>query len=351
MNDLKQRALTSAGAAALALVVIAPAAASWHGLVGAGRDVFGLTGGWEYVVPLTLDGAALYSAVLAMRAILAGDSAFGARFLTAIYALSAATFNGWHAKTAAGGNLQAAIFFAGASLSAVVLWDVTLRALRRDQLRAAGLVEAPLPRWRLLRWLVAPVETARAWRLAVVDQITDPAEALKLARAGRSDLPHTALAERITDTPAITSGTTLTEGDQINGEERNGTSTGTGRTGWPGLTAAVPGRGLLAGDEPNRGSGRGEHRDRLVQDRSAGGREVPQLDRDELTTLSKKDALRAAFTQFGARDIPAALAWLADRGVIVDRSYAYTVAWTPPLRAVDRNTATPQNHNTASRSA
>src|SRR5699024_5682427 len=93
MSDQKSQANNRLRAgcsmAALGVVVVAPAAASWHGLVAAGRDLFGLAGGWEYVVPLSLDGAARYAAALSIRAILSADSAVGARLLTARYALAA----------------------------------------------------------------------------------------------------------------------------------------------------------------------------------------------------------------------------------------------------------------------
>jgi hypothetical protein len=49
-----------------------------------------------------------------------------------------------------------------------------------------------------------------------------------------------------------------------------------------------------------------------------------------LHRVSKADALRHAFAALGRRDIPAALAWLTERDVTVDRSYAYTVQWQPP---------------------
>jgi hypothetical protein len=66
---------------------------------------------------------------------------------------------------------------------------------------------------------------------------------------------------------------------------------------------------------------------------------------------SKKAAVRAAFDHLGRRDVVPALALLGQHGVTVDRSYAYTVTWTPPLRAVDHNTATPQSRNTVNDTA
>lgn len=166
--------------ALLVVVVGAPAAASFHGLMLAGVNALGLTGWWATLVPLVLDAGAAYTAVLAVRDVLAGDSAVVNRLLTWIYAAGSAAMNAWYADQA--GGLAAALYFAGASLSAVVLWDRTLRALRRDQLRERGAMQAPTPRFRLARWVVAFKETRQAWCVAVVEGITDPAQAVRMAR-------------------------------------------------------------------------------------------------------------------------------------------------------------------------
>lgn len=169
------------GSRLLLLVVIgAPAAASWHGLTAAGEQALGLSGAWSALVPLVLDAAAAYAAVLALRDVLAGDAAGMNRLLVWAYAVGSAALNAWHADQV--GGLAAALFYAAASISAVILWDRTLRALRRDHLREQGAVSPPTPRFRLARWVVAPGETARAWRLAVVEGVTDPVEAVRLAR-------------------------------------------------------------------------------------------------------------------------------------------------------------------------
>lgn len=164
----------------LVVVVGAPLAASWHGLTEAGRDALGLPGLWAVLVPLVLDAAAAYSAVLALRDVLAGDAAGMNRALVWAYAFSSAGLNVWHGERTAG--VQAAIFYGLASVSAVVLWDRTLRATRRDHLRRRGAVAEPTPRFRLARWLVAPGETGRAWRVAVLEGISDPSEAVTRLR-------------------------------------------------------------------------------------------------------------------------------------------------------------------------
>lgn len=57
------------------------AALSFHGLVGFGRRNLSLHGGWEYLVPFGLDGAAMFCSVLAVREASHGDAALGSRLL------------------------------------------------------------------------------------------------------------------------------------------------------------------------------------------------------------------------------------------------------------------------------
>lgn len=258
------------GVFALVVVVAAPALASWHGLVATGRGLLGLSGAWAYLVPLVLDAAALYAAVLSLRSVLAGDSALVDRALVWLYAAAAAALNAWYAAKT---STPSALFFGGASVSAVLLWDRTLRAHRRDALRELGAIEAPLPRFRALRWLVAPGETARAWRAAIVEGVTSPEDALRIVRAERLDRPAevaevaTSGAAELAESPAPVI---------------------------PSPRAEV---------EPDA----------------------------ELLTMSKTDAMRAAWRALGVqgvpqtRDVVPAMRWLAERGVVVDRSRAYEI--------------------------
>jgi hypothetical protein len=73
------------------------AALSFHGLVGFGQQNLGLTGGWEYLVPFGLDGAAMFCSVLAVREASHGDAALGSRILVWTFAGAAAWFNWVHA--------------------------------------------------------------------------------------------------------------------------------------------------------------------------------------------------------------------------------------------------------------
>jgi hypothetical protein len=332
---MKERVRSGVRWFALVIVVAAPAVASWRGLVGFGVQTLGLSGGWQFVVPLVLDGAALYSAALALRAVLTGDSALGARLLTVVYALSSASFNGYHALTHDGA--AAALFFAGASVSAVVLWDATLRMTRRDQLRDMGMVEGPLPRFRPLRWLVAPVETSRAWRVAVIEGISDPTQALNEVRTRR--LPAGAAVR----TEIEHGNDNENEGDESNVEQRIDRE-GRGLRGDADRGTGVPVDHHDADQGPRGHGAHGRDRRGLVRPGVLSNGNLLQHAAEqhvdapvELAGLSKADAVRAAFDALGKRDIPAALAWCHARGVSVDRSYAYTVTWSPKLRVVNHH--------------
>lgn len=264
MNPVRHTLLRRGAAAVLLAVVIgAPAAASWHGLTAAGEHAFGLTGGTSALVPLVLDAAGAYAAVLALRDVLAGDGGAVNRMLVWAYALGSAALNVWYAESS-GLTAAAALFFGSASVSSVILWDRTLRALRRDNLRAKGAVQNPTPRFRAARWLVAPRETRRAWCLAVVEGVTDPREAVRLART-------TAL-------PAV-----------------------------PAVVELVTGADVVAVSHA------------LEQTPAALSLDVA------LTAGTKADAIRSAFGQLDSEDPQAVVAWLADHGVIVTPTYVADV--------------------------
>src|SRR5437762_2379376 len=93
------------------------AALSFHGLVGFGVQNLGLTGGWEYLVPFGLDGAAMFCSVLAVREASHGDAALGSRILVWTFAGAAAWFNWVHAPRGID-HAGAPQFFSGMSLSA-----------------------------------------------------------------------------------------------------------------------------------------------------------------------------------------------------------------------------------------
>jgi hypothetical protein len=67
-----------------------------------------------------------------------------------------------------------------ASGVALIMWHLIMHRLRRDDLiDHEEIQEVPQkPRFGIFRWLLAPVETGLAWRLAILKGISDRAEAL-----------------------------------------------------------------------------------------------------------------------------------------------------------------------------
>ncbi|MFD7712909.1 DUF2637 domain-containing protein [Streptomyces sp. NPDC059785] len=160
------------------------AALSFHGLVGFGEQNLGLSGGWEYLVPFGLDGAAMFCSVLAVREASHGDAALGSRILVWTFAGAAAWFNWVHAPRGID-HAGAPHFFAGMSLSAAVLFDRALKQTRRAALREQGLVPRPLPQIRIVRWLRAPRETYSAWSLMLLENVRTLDEAVDEVREDR----------------------------------------------------------------------------------------------------------------------------------------------------------------------
>ncbi|MET8682951.1 DUF2637 domain-containing protein [Streptomyces sp. NPDC004732] len=171
------------------------AALSFHGLVGFGRQNLSLTGGWEYLVPFGLDGAAMFCSVLAVREASHGDAALGSRLLVWTFAGAAAWFNWVHAPRGMG-HAGAPQFFSGMSLSAAVLFDRALKQTRRAALREQGLVPRPLPQIRIVRWLRAPRETFGAWSLMLLEGVRTLDEAVEEVREDRREKEQTRLRRR-----------------------------------------------------------------------------------------------------------------------------------------------------------
>ncbi|MHA5053183.1 DUF2637 domain-containing protein [Streptomyces sp. SD15] len=171
------------------------AALSFHGLVGFGEQNLGLSGGWEYLVPFGLDGAAMFCSVLAVREASHGDAALGSRILVWTFAGAAAWFNWVHAPRGLS-HEGAPHFFAGMSLSAAVLFDRALKQTRRAALREQGLVPRPLPQIRIVRWLRAPRETFSAWSLMLLENVRTLDEAVDEVREDRRQKEQTRLRRR-----------------------------------------------------------------------------------------------------------------------------------------------------------
>ncbi|MEY9966485.1 hypothetical protein ABIA33_004550 [Streptacidiphilus sp. MAP12-16] len=178
----KKEALYGSASYVLLFCCAAVAAAlSFHGLVGFGVQNLGLSGGWEFLVPFGLDGAAMFCSVLAVREASHGDAALGSRILVWLFAAASAWFNWVHAPRGVDHN-GAPQFFAGMSMSAAVLFDRALKQTRRAALREQGLVPRPLPQIRIVRWLRAPKETFAAWSLMLLENVRTLDEAVEEVR-------------------------------------------------------------------------------------------------------------------------------------------------------------------------
>jgi hypothetical protein len=174
----------------LFLCAAVAAALSFHGLVGFGRQNLNLSGGWEYLVPFGLDGAAMFCSVLAVREASHGDPAFGSRVLVWTFAAASAWFNWVHAPR---GDIHAGApqFFAGMSIAAAVLFDRALKQTRKAALREQNLVPRPLPQIRIARWVRAPRETYSAWSLMLLEGVSTLDEAVDMVRDDRDEKART----------------------------------------------------------------------------------------------------------------------------------------------------------------
>lgn len=306
-SQTRRRGLVTGTAyGAFVLVMGAVETLAVRGQLDFGRFVLDLSAGWLVVVPVALEAGALTWAALALWQTLTRDSGTAARAVTrtgTVVAVGAAAAANWLGANAAGRPPAAAVYLAGASVMALAMWHVILHGVRHAELRAAGALEPPLPRFRMLRWLVAPRETARAYALAVREGMTSPAAAIAEVRG-----------------PAAAG---------------SGAGGGSGEAEQPERVAAA---------EPAA----------TTQQRNCAKPHCPAPHRRTAAgprQASKSDRLRAVFTELGEVDVPRALEVLAGRGVQMDRSSAYRVArqvaaetdpaageaegWSLPLGTVD----------------
>lgn len=318
--------------ALLVVVVGAPVSASWHGLVAVGHQWLDL-GVWSPLVPLTLDAAALYVAVLSRSATLKGDSAGVDRLLLWVYAALSSGLNVWFADVI--GGMQRAAFYGVASLSAAVLWERTLRALRRQELRALGAIDSPAPRYRLLRWLLHTRETWGAWRLAIGEGLSDASAAIQLYRAPVEDRDELAFvlhlrAQGVSE--AEIAALVRKRREEVEADRRQERAAEL-------EDQAVTAPPLPQASEQN--TPKRDHAKPAAPKPATSSKptpvpvEVAQVPdafdaiAAELAELSQPEALERAFDALGDdrfEDVPAARTWLADRGFQTDRSGAYKVA-------------------------
>jgi hypothetical protein len=150
---------------ALTLASLIPAGLFWlmvlggslHGLVAFGHDTLGWRGGWEYLVPGTLDGVSVTFAMLAFRAVKRGKVPDRCYRVVWGAALASATINFAH-EYGKSGNALAGGYVALLSLFGMFMFDEFLNQFEQgaDQVRREN------PKFGA-RWLTWPSNTFLAW--------------------------------------------------------------------------------------------------------------------------------------------------------------------------------------------
>jgi hypothetical protein len=166
--DLVERGQRSRDTA-LTLASMVPAGLFWlmvlggslHGLVAFGHTTLGWHGGWEYLVPGTLDGVSVTFAMLAFRAVKRGKAPDRCYRVVWGAALASATIN-FAYEYGKSGNVLAGGYVALLSLFGMLMFDEFLNQFEQG----ADTVRRQNPKFGV-RWLTWPTNTllaAVAWR-------------------------------------------------------------------------------------------------------------------------------------------------------------------------------------------
>jgi hypothetical protein len=187
--------------AAVALIGFAAVLAAieynaYRGQVAFGQHYLHLNGWPLATTYAALQGGTLATAALSLWSVIARDSYGTHRLWTAIF-LGAAVLADYLGASAAGWPTVGALYVAGFSIAALRTWHAILRRIKRD-----ASPRYPALRFPLLRWLMAPGETRRAFRLSYLDSLS-PAEALTRVR-GELPPPAELLTEDGTDVRRLT---------------------------------------------------------------------------------------------------------------------------------------------------
>ena len=287
----------------LLVVVAAPIALSFRTLTLYSRDQLGMSGGWEYLLPVSLDMAAVLCIVLAFRAVASGESPGLARYLVWIFAGGSALL-AWREGLVVGGD--APYVLPVLPIIAAVMLDVVLRHALRGRLRDLGAIEAPLPRFRFVRWLVAPLETLRAWAASIRHGMTSPQEALSFVR-------DVAALRRLTPVDRVRHGLDTIGRDRV------------ALRGW----LAARGYALAPADlDSVLASLPAEDSPRAVLTSRA-----DEITRDDLADTPKRDVYRIALHAADG-DPHRAMQWAADRGIAISPREARRILQEDEARRV-----------------
>jgi hypothetical protein len=334
----------------LLLVVAAPPViSSARNLYTLGHRQLDLPGHWALLVPLSVDAAALLCVFLTLRAVHAGQSAGMARGLVIAFA----GMSSWlgYQEAALIGTQAARVFYPVMPVAAAVLLDMVIRHRRRDALERLGALEPALPRFRALRWIVAPGETRRAWAAGVRHGVTDPAACLAFVRevdALRPLAPVDAVHYAFRAVGAVdhfaARAWLAARGVHVDQASLDAATSDRPRpprhvpavsaSSAPMLAtdpAPVPAPDTTTVPAPAPLPIPMQTASPVATPPSGVPVVVDVRDHDDaqdtdLSTMTKRDALRTAFAALGTWDVPSATQWLSARGVSVDRRDAHRVA-------------------------
>lgn len=157
-QDLRDRRLLAAALGPAVLFWLAVLIGSARGLTAFGRDDLGWTGGWEYLVPFTLDGVAVSFGVLAFRAVAKERRPDRARRIVWVATGASAGINFLHEASLTAGSLLAAGYLSILSLFGMLIFHEFLAQFEDG----AAWIKRVNPKFGL-RWATWPTNTACAW--------------------------------------------------------------------------------------------------------------------------------------------------------------------------------------------
>jgi hypothetical protein len=129
-----------------------------------------------------VESIGVYLAFEAHAALMAGDASARLRAGSYLIGALAGVLNYAHFASAGYRPNPLAVTFAAMSSISPWLWAIRSRSMNRARLRELGQIDPRAVRFALLRWLLFPLRTVRAFRVAVWHGIVTPAEAV--ARSG-----------------------------------------------------------------------------------------------------------------------------------------------------------------------
>lgn len=156
--DRRDRALLIASLAPTVGFWLAVLIGSARGLTAFGRDTLRWTDGWEYLVPLTLDGVAVAFGFLAFRAVRRERSPDRAVRVAWGAMLASAAINYGHEAGLPNGSYLGGGYLALMSLFGMLIFDELLAQFEDG----TGEIRRKNPKYGL-RWLTWPTNTACAW--------------------------------------------------------------------------------------------------------------------------------------------------------------------------------------------